>query len=292
LLFNVPELDAQQAGLQSISIGQVGIGPINVGDLAIDNVDVTFSAGPVVLHNVVVTVTIEVTFEWDITIPMPWPFDDIHLGSTFDLGPFVFGPMPIGDVTIPSLTNVQLHLPSLAGQNMTATASPLSNLQVSNAVADTVVAHNITLPAAGFSLTGLMLTSVNGTAVGVPAVGVGDASIAHVHGDAVAIPQFTLGPVNVPTLSLPFATSTAPLDVPTVLSPMIIDIPAGLLHASVTLKVTAQSHVDQLDLNGAHASASVGQVVLHNVTLPYDVLNLTLSQVGINSVAIPSFAVS
>ena len=42
----------------------------------------------------------------------------------------------------------------------------------------------------------------------------------------------------------------------------------------------------------ANASASVGQVVLHNVTLPYDALNLTLSQIGINTVAIPAFNVS
>ena len=35
-----------------------------------------------------------------------------------------------------------------------------------------------------------------------------------------------------------------------------------------------------------------GQIVLHNVTLPYDVLNLTLSQIGINTVAIPAFNVS
>jgi hypothetical protein len=30
---SVPELDVQQAGLTSISVGQVGIGPITVGEL-------------------------------------------------------------------------------------------------------------------------------------------------------------------------------------------------------------------------------------------------------------------
>ena len=34
------------------------------------------------------------------------------------------------------------------------------------------------------------------------------------------------------------------------------------------------------------------QVVLHNVTLPYDALNVTLSQIGIDTVKIPAFNVS
>ena len=51
-------------------------------------------------------------------------------------------------------------------------------------------------------------------------------------------------------------------------------------------------NVNHIEITGADASATVGQIVLHNVTLPYDVLNLTLSQIGINTVAIPAFNVS
>jgi len=52
------------------------------------------------------------------------------------------------------------------------------------------------------------------------------------------------------------------------------------------------THIDHLEISGATASASVGQIVLHDVTLPYDALNLTLSQIGIDTVQIPSFTVA
>jgi hypothetical protein len=60
----------------------------------------------------------------------------------------------------------------------------------------------------------------------------------------------------------------------------------------IHLRPSALSHVDHLAISNANANATVGQVVLRNVSLPYDVLNLTLSQIGINTISVPAFAVS
>jgi hypothetical protein len=51
-------------------------------------------------------------------------------------------------------------------------------------------------------------------------------------------------------------------------------------------------HVGHLEITDATASATVGSIALHNVTLPFDVLNLTLANVGINTVQIPAFNVA
>ena len=45
---------------------------------------------------------------------------------------------------------------------MSVAADPLS-LQVQNATAEQIQAHNVTLPTAGFTIAGLTLTSVSGT---------------------------------------------------------------------------------------------------------------------------------
>ena len=44
----------------------------------------------------------------------------------------------------------------------------------------------------------------------------------------------------------------------------------------------------RLELTDATASATIGSLTLNNVTLPYDVLNLNLANVGINTVQIPT----
>ena len=40
------------------------------------------------------------------------------------------------------------------------------------------------------------------------------------------------------------------------------------------------------------AGASIGKIELHNVVAPYELLNLTLAQVGITAVSIPSVAIA
>jgi hypothetical protein len=291
LLVKVPQLNVQQAGLQNIDIGQVKIGPITVGDLVINNVDVAMSAAQGVLQNVSVQMSIHVSVTWHVHVGMPDWIPDINIGDTYDLGSLNFPAIGIGDIVIPGMNNINVHIPSLTAQNMSAAVDPLA-LQLHNATADQISATGVTLPAAGFSIAGLSVNSIDGTAVSVPAAHLDQAKIAHLHGDSVAIPSFSLNNLTLPAAQIPDISSTAPLDIPATLSTLSIGFDAGLLQVNIDLTPSALSHVGHLEITNANANASVGQVVLHNVTLPYDVLNLTLSQVGITNVAVPSFNVS
>jgi hypothetical protein len=288
---NVPQLDVQQANLQSIDIGQVAIGPITVGDLVINNVDVSMSAAQGVLQNVSVTITIHVSVEWEVHVGMPDWIPDINVGDTYDLGSFSFGPITIGNIVIPGLTDIHLHIPSVTAQNMTAVADPLT-LSLHNASADQIQAHNVALPTAGFTIAGLTLTSIEGDAITVPAAQVERATVGHLHGPPVSIPSFSLSGLTLPSAHIPALSSSAPLNIPADLPTQSPGFDAGLIKVFVHLTPSALSHIDHLEITNADASATVGQTVLHNVTLPYDVLNLTLSQIGINTVAIPAFTAS
>jgi hypothetical protein len=66
----------------------------------------------------------------------------------------------------------------------------------------------------------------------------------------------------------------------------------SLLSIRIYAKPRAHMHVGHLEITDATASATVGSIALHNVTLPFDVLNLTLANVGINTVQIPAFNVA
>ena len=79
-----------------------------------------------------------------------------------------FGPINIGDIVIPGLNNVHLHIPTLTAQNMSLSADPIG-LAAHNAAADQIHAANLVLPSAGFSIAGLALTSITGNTIGVPA---------------------------------------------------------------------------------------------------------------------------
>jgi hypothetical protein len=291
LQVTVPALDVQQAKLQTIDIGQVAIGPITVGDLVLNNADFNMSAAQAVLQSVRVTLHIHVTVEWNIHIGMPDWIPDINIGDHYDLGTISFGPLNIGDVVVPGLNNVHLHIPTMTAQNMSVSASPLG-LTAHNATADQIHAANVALPSAGFSIAGLALSSIHGNTISVPAAKMDQATIGHLHGDPIQVPAFTGSNLQLPAAQIPQISSSAPLDIPANLSTITVGFDAGILVVKIHLTPQAIMAVNHLEITGVNANASVQQIVLHNVTLPYDVLNLTLSQIGVNSVAIPAFNVT
>jgi hypothetical protein len=288
---HIPEADVQQADLTTIAVGQVAIGPITVGSLVLSNADFSMSAAQGVLQNMSVTVTLGISVEWHVHVGLPDGIPDIDIGDTYHLGSFGFS-MPVGDVVLPGLNNIHLHIPTLTAQSVGFSATPLTNLQVANAHAEQIRALNVTLPAAGFTIAGLTLNSIQGSAVSVPAAKVDQATIGHVHGDPVTIPSFTLGGLNLPAVQIPSVSSSAPLNIPANLQGPSPGFDAGILRLVLHITPSVLSHIDHLEITGANANATVGQVVLHNVVLPYDVLNLTLSHVGINTIAIPAFSAS
>jgi hypothetical protein len=291
LQVKVPALNVQQASLQSIDLGSVTIGPVTVGDLVLSNTDVNMAATKLVLQSVSVSMSIHFLLDWNIHIGMPDWIPDINIGDTYDLGYLNIPAFNIGDVTVPGVTNIHLHIPTVVAQNMSLRADPLS-VHAGAAAADQIHVANAALPAGGFTIAGLTLNSVQGSAVSVPDATLDSASIGHLHGSPISIPTFSANTLSLPSAQIPTVTSTAPLDIPANLSEYLIGFDAGILRVMLHVIPSARMHVEQLDISDASASATVGQIVLHNVTLPYDVLNLTLSQIGINTVGIPAFNVS
>jgi hypothetical protein len=290
----VPGLDAQQANLQSIDIGTARIGPISVGELVLSNTDFTMSAVSAKLHNMDVDVTLQIALEWGVGVHIDdiinfstggtWNFPDIHFHLPASL---------LGDVEVGPLNNIKVNIPELKGQNMSVDADPLS-LHLNNAAAEQIHAQSIVLPSAGFTIAGLTLNSVQGTAVTVPAAKLDSATIGHLHGDPVRVPTFGLSNLKLPAAHTDLITNDTPLTIPMTLDgptpPPGFDAGVLLVVLHITTKVVA--HVPHLVISGVDASANVGQIKLNNVTLPYDVLNLTLSQIGLNTIGVPAFNVS
>jgi hypothetical protein len=296
---NVPGLDVNQANLQSVDLAKVSIGPITVGDLVLSNTDVSMSVKDMLLQDVTVWMNIHFTFQWNVHIGLPDGIPDFDVGATWDLGtlhipPFGLPPIPLGDIVVPGLTNINLHIPTVTAQNMSVNASPLA-LHLDAPTADQIHATNATLPVGGFSIAGLSLNSVQGTAISVPDAHLDSATINHLHGTPIKISTFALDTLKLPTAQVDHISSTAPLEIPAQLPeyPIGFGTPhKSLLSIILYVKPFAHMHVGHLEITDAAASATVGSIALNNVTLPYDVLNLTLSQVGIKTIDVPAFNVS
>jgi hypothetical protein len=132
---SVPELDVQQAGLTSISVGQVGIGPITVGELVRQNADFAFSAAQAVLRDLMVTVTLRIKVGWHIHHVI----DD---SGTEDLGTRTFV-CNFGNLHVPGLT-ASTSIGSIELHNVVAPYE-LLNLTLSQIGIDTVQVPSVAI---------------------------------------------------------------------------------------------------------------------------------------------------
>jgi hypothetical protein len=286
----IPQLSVNKADIQSISIGELGLGPISIGSLMLNNIDFTLNAAQALFHNLTVTVTLHLSLDWHIHIGLPDGIPDIDVGDTYDLGAPSFS-LPVGDITVPGLTNLEFNIPTVNAQNLSVNASPLV-VQLNNVSATDVHASDAVLPTAGFTLTGLALTSLAASGIGVPGATVAQATVGELKGDPLRIPALNLGGLQLPSVQIPSISSTIPLNIPANLQGPDVGFDAGILRIMLHIRPSVLSHIENVTITGGNASASVGQVVVHDVTLPYDAHNLTLSRIGIDTVSIPSVTIA
>jgi hypothetical protein len=282
----IPALAAQQANVQKIDIGGLSLGPIAVGQLVVTDTRFAMNAAGASLRDVSVTFGLNIKIRWTVDVEL---FSD---SGTEDLGTVSFD-VPLPDLPIGPLDDIRLNIPTLTAQAASVQVDPLS-LSLGNVTADRIGVTGTTLPTGGFAVGGVSLTSVEGDQIDVPAAAVDSAGVAHLHGDVLTVPNLGLRNVAVPDARIPTITNAAPLTVPLNLGPLTpapgIDI--GILSVALLITPVVRTRVGRLDISDVTAAATVGQVTLRDITLPYDATNLTLSQLGINTLAIPSFAIS
>jgi hypothetical protein len=288
MLTTIAEADIKSASVNSVSVGQVGIGPVTIGQLVVTDFELNTAADRAFLRNFVVTVTYNMKLDWHLHIELPGNVIDDSGTEDLDSPTFIVG---FGDIRIPGLENLKIDLASLVVDNPAATISPVSNLQLGAAVAEQIQAKNLKLPTAGFSLTGLGLGTLNVGGFGAPAATVDSATIARVHGDTIPFGQMSLSNLGVPNLTIPDIVAQG-VDSTATPKPKAFHLDMGCLDLVLKVNPTAQAHIDQLVIASIKASASIGKIELHNVVAPYEFLNLTLSQIGIDTIAVPTVAIA
>lgn len=285
---SIPQAVINQSAVQKISVGQIAIGPITIGELQISDFALGMSDGTASLTNFRVTIGLQLNLTWSVTVDLL--FDTLHWNGSVNLGhPSIT--VPFHNVTLPGLSNFSVNVANLALNNLAAQASPVTNLALGGAVVSGIRATNVQLPSAGFQLVGLGLSGLHVDGLSVPAASVASVTIDDVHGDGLPMGQISLGPLSLPSTSVGSVNAGA-VDVQTTVD--TLEFPADLGIVDFTLDVTpdARAQMDGLAIAGLQASASIGKVTMSNVVLPYELHNLTLSDVGIQTISLPLIGVA
>ena len=289
MIANVPQTSLQRFGLDRISVGQVAIGPIRIGRFVLNDFDLRASSGEAQLRNFRVTIALAMKIEWRIFVPLPL-VPDIDERGTIDLGKPSFT-VPLGDVKIPALQSFTVSVDSLTATNVAAAASPLTNLQLGSAVAEQIRARNIAVPSQGFQIAGLTIGSARAEGIAVPGANVEDVTIGRVKGEALPMGSLTLTNLNLPPATVSDIRSEN-IDVRAVQVGKVFHADLGILELSLTVTPEARGQIEQLLIGRVTASTTIGRIEMTDVVAPYEFLNLTLSQIGIETIEIPTLSVA
>jgi hypothetical protein len=211
--------------------------------------------------------------------------------GTVDLGISNFT-IDFGDIKLPGLENFKLDIASLTANNIAATANPLGSLTLGAAVAEQIKARGLKLPTPhGFTIGGLALGGLKIGGVGVPAASLDSVSIGRVHGDALPPGQMAISNLALPSASVADITAQG-VDLAATPRPKAFHIDLGCVELTLKLNPSAEARIDQLVIRNIAASTSIGKIELSNIVAPYELLNLTLSQIGIDTISIPAVAIA
>ncbi len=288
MLTTIPEADIQKASVNSISVGSVGIGPVTIGQLVITDLELNTAADGAFMRNFVVTVTYNMKLDWHLHIELPGNVIDDSGTEDLDSPTFIIG---FGDIRLPGLENLKIDIASLAVDSPSATILPITNIQLGKAIAEGIQAKNLKLPTAGFSLNGLGLGTLNVGGFGAPAATVDSATIARVNGDTTPFGQMSLSNLGLPASQIPDIVAQG-VDSTATPKPKAFHLDMGCLDLVLKVNPTAQAHMDEFIIRNVKASGSIGKIELHNVVAPYELLNVTLSQLGIETISVPAVAIA
>jgi hypothetical protein len=167
-----------------------------------------------------------------------------------------------------------------------AQVGPVRDLTLGGLTAHRVRVADITAPVPDFTLTGLGVGGLSLEGLGLPGASVEATTIERLQGEA-----FPLGTVTLPAVELPAAgagrLTGAGLDTTARSNPIDFTADAGVLEVTLEVVPGARLLAEELVLDGVDVGLSIGVVELHDVVLPYEVLDLTLSQIGVHTVDVP-----
>ena len=288
MLTTIAVADIQKGSVNSISVGSVGIGPVTIGQLVITDLELNTAADGAFLRNFVVTVTHNMKLDWHLHIELPGNVIDDSGTEDLDSPTFIIG---FGDIRLPGLENLKIDIASLAVDSPSATILPITNIQLGKAIAEGIQAKTLKLPTAGFSLNGLGLGTLNVGGFGAPAATVDSATIARVTGDTTPFGQMSLSNLGLPASQIPDIVAQG-VDSTATPKPKAFHLDMGCLDLVLKVNPTAQAHMDEFIIRNVKASGSIGKIELHNVVAPYELLNVTLSQLGIETISVPAVAIA
>lgn len=278
----LPRFTAASGSAASVRIGEIRLENASVDRVDVHNVATTLSTGAISLDNVRAVVAIRVFVDWSYDV-----WIDSDSGST-TLGTIRF-PFPLGDIDIPSLSNIRLTVPSATLRDLIAAVHPVRDLALGGARLSALRLDDTLLPAAGFALGGLSLGAVNLTDVRLPRSSTARVSLgAFAPTGPLLLPSLRVDGVELPAASAPRVSSAGLVAVPNAVASQrtLAGLDFGFFRFDLRMQPTLDIFIEALTIRNLAASAVIERVDLRDLRASVDLRNLELDRVELEQLQV------
>jgi len=286
---SLPKFLSVSGSANSITIDQIRLTNTEVDSVDVVDVNTELDTGTVLIENARAIVSLSLRFNFGIHIPLPWPIPDIDIDSSVSLGGITF-PFDIGDINIPNLNNVDLEIPSATLQDIQASLAPINNLDLGGATFDGLELENTILPTAGFGLSGMSMGVFSLNSLTMPSITSASLSVDGFSlNDALQLPSLTIEGIQLPVVTAPRVTTTAPVVVPNVTSEtQNIPLTGGILTSSIDISPTLTIAIDAMVIDDISAVSTIGRVDIRDLQSSVEVTGITANGLELTNIELES----
>lgn len=278
---NIAELMAASGSMRDLKISKVDLGEAKIEKLTLQGTAATLHSASALAKNV--RIVLHLSFVLEYWIWMPWPFDDIH-GSA-SLGTLNI-PMNLGNISIPSLENIDLTIPTVAVENLNADMPPITNLNLGGGSFNNLKATKTTLPADGFQVNGLNIGGFSLSNIGVPKTYTQEATLQQFKPSLdLVLPGAQVAQLQIPSTTIPTIQTNA-FSFPASASAQCTGtLNLGVLKVRLCVHPSVDVSIASLYLQDVALSATINQAKIENIHIPINIHGVTindLSMVNLN----------
>jgi len=270
----------------SLRVQDIGIGAATVDRLVVQGITAGVHSGSAFLQNVRILLELRLSVHWWYDVGLWSDSGDQGLGSlSFALG--------IGNVAVPSLSDINLAVPSATVTGASLNVAPVQNLDLGSAALRDVRVDDVKLPASGFGLEGLQLGAVTIASVGAPDATARSLSVAELApSGALRLPAVEVGNIRVPAAQVPNITSQGAVDIANAQATRRgVELDLGVIGFTFWVAPVVDIHIGTLILSNVSLSAAIDRLRVEGVSLPVTVHgvsagDLRFEQLTVNQISL------
>jgi len=283
------KIKINQVRAESGSIADLDVDKVILGDATINKIILTGTAAKLkgaqaFLQNVRMVLQLKFTLQWKVDLGWLGSWDGAN-----DLGSLPFG-MDLGNISIPSLANIDMNIPSMSVDNVKAQLSPINNLDLAGARIKKISAKETEIPADAFGLSGIGIGSASIKNLSVPKTATEAVSIEEFTPNAaVVLPGVELANVQIPSARLD-NVSTGGFNFMAQASSRSIGADLGIL--AIKLIVTPIVHMDvgTMTIQDVVLAATANKLQVQDIQLPVTIRGINLKNMVLQTVDIGEIA--